>query len=140
MVDVSEKASSQRSAVAKGEVHISTHCRSLLDNEAIAEICSVARIAGIQAGKKTSELIPLCHQINLSKVSIDIKIENNKFLVSTTAKTNANTGVEMEALVAAQISCATIYDMVKAHCPEAIIGPFQILEKVGGKTGHWTPS
>ncbi len=140
MVDVSGKTPTDRRAHVCGEVTVSKTCLDKLNKEAIAEIIHTARIAGIQAAKKTSELIPLCHQINLNKVDIDIKLDKStqKFLLHTMARTSSQTGVEMEAFTGANVAALTIYDMVKAVNPCATMGGFRLVEKHGGKNGAWT--
>ena len=135
MVDVSSKATSTRRAVAS--------CRVLLSPETILALRSnqnpkgnpleIARIAGIIAAKKTSELIPLCHQINLSKVNVTAEIKDFGIYIETEAITNSQTGVEMEALTAAAIAALTIYDMCKAVQKDIVITDVQLESKSGGK-------
>jgi cyclic pyranopterin phosphate synthase len=139
MVDISAKAASARVAVVTGSVQVSASCAKVLKNNEVMEICRTARIAGIQAAKQTSSLIPLCHQVALAGVSINIEFNQaeGQFGVRVEAKTTSTTGVEMEALCGASIAGATIYDMIKAVDPAATIGPFQVVEKRGGKTGLW---
>ena len=140
MVDVSEKKATERVASAVGLVKISAKCMESLTDEAYREICTTARIAAIQAAKNTYQIVPLCHQIPVSGIKVDIKLDRTAslFQIRTSAKTVAGTGVEMEALTAAQTAGLVIYDMIKAVNPEAILGPFCLEEKQGGKTGHWT--
>ena len=138
MVDVSGKAASVRTAVVAGTVKISDLCSSKLNADALREICSTARIAGVTAAKQTSILIPMCHQIPLSQASIEIVFQKGVFDIIVTTKTESNTGVEMEAICAASIAGATIYDMVKAVDPAAVIGPFMLIEKHGGKNDFIT--
>lgn len=135
MVDVSAKASSAREAQVAGEVLISRECAQKLDPQAGLEIARVGRIAGIQAAKQTSALIPLCHQVPLTKVELTIEFarESRRFAVLAATKTMATTGVEMEAFVAASVASLTIYDMIKAIDPGASVGPFQLVRKTGGK-------
>jgi cyclic pyranopterin phosphate synthase len=104
------------------------------------DVLSVAKIAGIQAAKKCSELIPLCHPLMLSKVSVELKpnIEDSSVDIIAIAKLNGKTGVEMEALTAASIAALTVYDMCKAVDRFMTIDHVQLLEKKGGKSGHWT--
>ena len=135
MVDVSSKATSTRRAVA--------YCRVILSPETILALRSnqnpkgnpleIARIAGIIAAKKTSELIPLCHQINLSKVNVIAEIKEFGIYIETEAITNSQTGVEMEALTAASIAALTIYDMCKAVQKDIVITDVQLESKSGGK-------
>jgi cyclic pyranopterin monophosphate synthase len=142
MVDVSDKTSTSRTAFVEGNVLVSSTCIEKLNKESISEIITTARISGIQAAKKTSELIPLCHQINLSKVDLDISLnsEEKRFSITAMAKTNSQTGVEMEAFTCANIAALTIYDMIKAVNPEAKLDGFKLVEKLGGKNGHWKRS
>ena len=137
MVDVSGKAASVRTAMVCGRVEISAVCASKLTKDAVREICSTARIAGISAAKQTATLIPMCHQIPLSKVNLSIEFHDRFFDLVVSTKTESNTGVEMEALCAATIAGATIYDMIKAVDPAAIVGPFMLKEKRGGQNGPW---
>lgn len=138
MVDVSGKAATARVAVVTGAVKVSALCAEKLTPDSIREICSTARIAGVSAAKETARLIPMCHPIPLTKVEVGISYNRSVFELAVTTKTNANTGVEMEALCAATIAGATIYDMIKAVDPAAVVGPFVLKEKHGGKNGLWT--
>jgi len=139
MVDVTPKSITKRQARVVGYVNVSTKCCESLNSSAITEIIHTARIAGIFATKKTSELIPLCHQLNLTKAQIDIEFAkgSKQFVISCTTKVNGNTGVEMESFTGAQIAALTIYDMIKAINPQASIGPFTLIEKTGGKSNLW---
>ena len=139
MVDITTKAPSHRKARVEGCVKVSQDCMEKLTGDMIREISSTARIAGTQAAKATSQLIPYCHPLALTKVTIEIEVVEWSFRLSATAKTVGTTGVEMEALVACQIAAATIYDMIKAVDPSAVLGPFQLVEKSGGKSGEWAP-
>lgn len=140
MVDIGAKAITARKALVGGCVSISKDCRAALKAESIREIITTARIAGIQASKQCSMLIPLCHQIALNKVEIEIVLDSNKlqFSLSVQAHSAGSTGVEMEALTAASIAGLTIYDMIKAVDPAATVGPFRLLHKSGGKHGEWS--
>ena len=138
MVDVTDKAATSRTAVVSGAVTVSPMCASMLTTDSIREICATARIAGISAAKETARLIPMCHPLPLTKVEVAILWHDGAFDLVVTTKTNANTGVEMEALCAASIAGATIYDMIKAVDPAAVVGPFILKEKHGGKSGIWT--
>ncbi len=141
MVDVSTKPATERLAVAEGHVIVSKATLDLIvsGNAAKGDVLGTARIAGIMAAKRTSELIPLCHPLALSKVTIDI--EPDKKLpgcrVTATVKVNGPTGVEMEALTAVSVTCLTIYDMVKAVERGARIEAIRLIEKKGGKSGHF---
>lgn len=140
MVDVSDKESSTRSATATAKILMkSTTLQKIKDNDfKKGDVLSVARIAGIMAAKQTHHLIPMCHSLNLSKVSVDFEFIENGIKIITFAKLNAQTGVEMEALTAANIAALTIYDMCKAVDRFMQITDVQLLEKQGGKSGHWT--
>lgn len=141
MVDVSEKADTERLAVAEGVVLLSKATLDLIakGNAKKGDVLGTARIAGIMAAKRTSELIPLCHPLALSKVTVDI--EPDKKLpgcrVRVTVKVKGPTGVEMEALTAVSVACLTIYDMVKAVERSARIDAIRLVEKKGGKSGHF---
>jgi cyclic pyranopterin phosphate synthase len=137
MVDVSTKQDTVREATVQGLIKVNRACSAQLNHESFHEIATTARIAGITAAKRTSELIPYCHPLNLAKVDVRCTRDDDAILIVATAKTCGKTGVEMEALVAAQIAAATIYDMVKAVSPEAAIGPFLVTKKTGGKSGEW---
>ena len=139
MVDVSGKESTVRVARAEAFVVMSAETVRLLREKALpkGDPFEVARIAGIQAAKKTSELIPLCHPLPLSQVDVSIEMTADGARIETIAKTTAGTGVEMEALTAASIAALTLYDMCKAVEKGISIGPVRLLEKTGGKSGHW---
>ncbi len=141
MVDVSDKASTNREAKARAIVSMKAETLELIvsGSHKKGDVIAVAKIAGIQAAKKCSELIPLCHPLMLSKVSVDIIPNNEKSCIEiqATAKLKGTTGVEMEALTAASIAALTIYDMCKAVDRFMRIDNVQLLEKKGGKSGHW---
>ena len=141
MVDVSDKASTNREAKARAIVSMKAETLELIvsGSHKKGDVIAVAKIAGIQAAKKCSELIPLCHPLMLSKVSVDIIPNNEKSCIEiqATAKLKGTTGVEMEALTAASIAALTIYDMCKAVDRFMHIDNVQLLEKKGGKSGHW---
>ena len=141
MVDVSEKPVTARVAIAEGTV---TMAKATLDlilsgNAKKGDVIGTARIAGIMAAKKTSDLIPLCHPIGLAKVSVEIEPDATLpgLRVRATAKVAGQTGVEMEALTAASIACLTIYDMAKAADRGMTIGGIRLIEKRGGRSGTW---
>jgi len=141
MVDVSEKPATERSAVAEGRVVMSEATLELIlsGNAKKGDVLGTARIAGIMAAKRTSELIPLCHPLALSKVTVDIE-PNQKLpgcLVRATVKVTGPTGVEMEALTAVSVACLTIYDMIKAVERGVRIEGIHLVEKMGGKSGHY---
>jgi len=139
MVDVTEKSETVRVARAEAFVEMSAETVKLLRNRAMpkGDPLEVARIAGIQAGKKTSELIPLCHPLPLTHLDISIEVIDSGARIETTARTKAETGVEMEAMTAASVTALTLYDMCKAVEKGISIGPVRLLEKSGGKSGHW---
>lgn len=141
MVDVGGKDTTQREAVAEGCVimHPDTLAIVLSGNAKKGDVISAARIAGIMAAKKTSDLIPLCHPIGLNKVTVEISTDEKLpgLRVRATASVDGKTGVEMEALTACSIACLTIYDMVKAVDRGMEISELRLLEKKGGKSGHW---
>ena len=141
MVDVSEKAATERVAVAQGRVVMSAKTLDLVlaGNARKGDVLGAARIAGIMAAKKTSELIPLCHPLALSKVEVDI-VPDRKLpglVVRATCKLRGQTGVEMEALTAVSVACLTIYDMVKAVERGMRIEGIRLVEKSGGKSGRY---
>ena len=137
MVDVSKKKGSVRTAMATGTILFPEAVfKSLTDQDFIGKkgsIVQTAVIAGIQGVKKTAELIPLCHQINLSKINIEIVAGKNQFLISCTVKCNEKTGVEMEALTGVSVAALTIYDMCKALSQDIVIENIQLEQKTGGK-------
>ncbi len=137
MVDVSSKQESVRMAVASGKVLFPTDVfQTLREQDFLGKkgsIVQTAVIAGIQGVKKTSELIPLCHQINLSKIQVDITPGANAFNIRCTVKCNEKTGVEMEALTGVSVAALTIYDMCKALSHDIVISHVQLEEKTGGK-------
>ena len=135
MVDVSEKSATLRRAVASGRVLMSTETREMLrvGVNPKGDPLEIARIAGIMAAKRTSELIPLCHQINLSKVNVTAEIDGQGVRLTAEAVTNAQTGVEMEALTAVSVAALTIYDMCKAVQKDMQITDIRLESKTGGK-------
>lgn len=141
MVDVSGKVVTTREAVAGGSVRMKAETLDLVrrDKNKKGHVQSVAELAGIMAAKKTSDLIPLCHPLPLSKISVRIEIDENLpgLSVEATAKTTGQTGVEMEALTAVSVACLTIYDMLKAAEKTMEISAIRLLKKTGGKSGEW---
>ncbi len=137
MVDVSDKTVSSRIAVASGKVVFPAAVFQTLSKQEFlgkkGGIVQTAVIAGIQGVKKTSEIIPLCHQINLTKINVDIVPGDNEFLINCTVKCNGKTGVEMEALTGVSVAALTIYDMCKALSQDIIISSVQLEQKKGGK-------
>ncbi|MGW4334417.1 bifunctional molybdenum cofactor biosynthesis protein MoaC/MoaB [Rhodococcus koreensis] len=140
MVDVSAKANTTRTAVAAGQLVTTPAVIELVraDDLPKADVLATARIAGISGAKKTSELIPLCHQLALSSVKLEFAFTDNAITIEATAKTKGPTGVEMEALTAVAVAGLTLHDMVKAVDPAATLDGVRLLTKDGGKRGHWT--
>ena len=136
MVDVSAKETSTRRAVASGRVLLSLETLKTLETQKNPKCdpLEIARIAGIMAAKKTSELIPLCHQINLSKVNVTAEFRDFGIYLEAEAITNAQTGVEMEALTAVSVAALTIYDMCKAVQKDIVISDVRLESKTGGKS------
>ena len=141
MVDVSAKTATERAAVAEGRVVMSKATLALImsGNAKKGDVLATARIAGIMAAKRTAELIPLCHPLALSKVTLDISPDPKLpgCLVRATVKVTGPTGVEMEALTAVSVACLTIYDMIKAVERGARIDGIHLVKKSGGKSGHY---
>ncbi|WP_375414231.1 cyclic pyranopterin monophosphate synthase MoaC [uncultured Bradyrhizobium sp.] len=141
MVDVSSKPATERAAIAEGRVVMSRTTLDLIvsGNAKKGDVLGTARIAGIMAAKRTPDLIPLCHPLALSKVTLDIAPDGKLpgCIVRATVKVNGATGVEMEALTAVSIACLTIYDMIKAVERGARIEGIHLVEKKGGKSGHY---
>jgi cyclic pyranopterin monophosphate synthase len=143
MVDVSDKAATERIAVAEGRVRMSAETLALVmsGNAKKGDVLGAARIAGIMAAKKTSELIPLCHPLALTKVEVEVApdeaADSPALLVRATVKVTGQTGVEMEALTAVSVACLTVYDMIKAVERGAVIEGIRLIEKSGGKSGHF---
>ncbi|MGE0846329.1 MAG: cyclic pyranopterin monophosphate synthase MoaC [Flavobacteriaceae bacterium] len=141
MVDVGEKADTAREATASGQVRMRRETLDMiLEGDAPkGDVLGVARIAGIQAAKRTSELIPLCHPLAITKVTVDIVPDEALPGLSVTAavRVTGKTGVEMEALTAVSVACLTVYDMAKAVDRGMEIGPVRLVEKSGGKSGTW---
>jgi cyclic pyranopterin phosphate synthase len=141
MVDVSEKSATERVAIAEGRVVMKRETLELVlsGNAKKGDVLGAARIAGIMAAKKTSELIPLCHPLPISKAEVEIEPDSRLpgLRVRATVKVTGPTGVEMEALTAVSVACLTIYDMVKAAEKEMRIEGIRLLEKSGGKSGPW---
>lgn len=144
MVDVADKAESRREAVASGSIVMQPATLSLLAEGGLpkGDVLATARIAGIQAAKRTHELIPLCHALALSKVAIDFRLDEKTscVMVTATCRLNGRTGVEMEALTAVSVACLTLYDMCKAVDKEMTIGDIRLESKTGGKSGDYRRS
>src|SRR3954462_987586 len=141
MVDVSGKDSTERIAVAEGRIVMQTETLDIVlnGNAVKGDVLGAARIAGIMAAKRTHQLIPLCHPLPITKVSVDIEPDHSLpgFVLQTTVKVTGQTGVEMEALTAVSVACLTLYDMVKAVEKGMRIEGIHLVEKRGGKSGHY---
>ena len=139
MVDVGAKPDSERIALARGEVHLSPATVALVRDGRAAkgDVLAVARVAGIMAAKKTSELIPLCHPLALSSIAVDFAFADWGIEIEARVKTVGPTGVEMEALTAVSVAALTIYDMLKAVERGATIDGISLVRKEGGKSGLW---
>jgi cyclic pyranopterin monophosphate synthase len=139
MVDVSDKDVTARIAVARGTIHMRTETLALILDDKIekGDVFSVARVAGIMAAKKTSELIPMCHPLNITSVEIDLTPAKNpaRVEIETSVRVSGKTGVEMEAMTAVAVAGLTIYDMCKAVDREMSIGEIRLVKKSGGKSG-----
>ncbi len=141
MVDIGDKHSTARRAVVKGQISMKGETLALIveGKHKKGDVLGIARTAGIMATKRTADLIPLCHPLALTHVSVDFAIDeaNNSIECTVITETRGQTGVEMEALTGAQIALLTIYDMCKAVDRGMVIGDIRLIEKSGGKSGHW---
>jgi cyclic pyranopterin monophosphate synthase len=139
MVDVSGKDVTTRSATARGRVTAQAETIAIITSGTAkkGDVLATARLAGIMAAKKTSDLIPLCHPLMISKVSVDFTVSNTHIEVEATVKVEGKTGVEMEALTACSVACLTIYDMLKAVDRGMTITDIRLVEKTGGKSGTY---
>ena len=139
MVDIGGKAESQRLAVAEGRIAMSVAALEATrdGNVPKGDVLAAARIAGIMAAKKTAELIPLCHPLALDAVTIDFALEEGGVKATASASLTGRTGVEMEALSAVSVALLTVYDMAKALDKGMVISGIRLVEKRGGKSGHW---
>lgn len=139
MVDVGGKTATERRAVAGGRIAMSAAALDAIrtGNAPKGDVLSTARIAGIMAAKRTADLIPLCHPLALTKVSVEFDWEESGISVRAVAATTGPTGVEMEALTAASVALLTLYDMAKALDRAMILGDIRLLEKSGGRSGDW---
>jgi cyclic pyranopterin monophosphate synthase len=140
MVDVSAKNATRRTAVATGVLHTRPDVVDLITAGGLpkGDALATARIAGIMAAKRTSDLIPLCHQLALTGVDVDFAVEDARVVITSTVRSTDRTGVEMEALTAVSLAALTLYDMIKAVDRAARISDIRVLHKEGGKTGEWT--
>lgn len=139
MVDVGGKAETAREAVASGRISMTAEAARAIRDGAVAkgDVLAVARVAGIMAAKKTADLIPLCHPLPLSRVTLDLAPDDSGVTVTATCATDARTGVEMEALTATSVALLTLYDMAKALDKRMVIGEVRLLRKTGGKSGDF---
>lgn len=139
MVDVSAKAETTREATATATVHTTAEVMELLGTGGLpkGDALAVARVAGIMAAKKTPELIPLCHPLSISKVTVDFDLGPSAVTVMASVRTRGVTGVEMEALTAASVAALSVYDMIKAVDKHAVLTDIKVLAKSGGKSGDW---
>ncbi|RYE01148.1 MAG: cyclic pyranopterin monophosphate synthase MoaC [Sphingomonadales bacterium] len=139
MVDVAGKAVTSREAIATGRITMSLEAAAAIAAGSVkkGDVLATARIAGIMAAKKTAELIPLCHPLPLTRVAVDLAPDKTGITVTATAATEAQTGVEMEALTAVSVALLTLYDMAKALDKAMVIGEIRLLSKTGGKSGDW---
>ena len=139
MVDIGGKAETPRVAVASGRITMTTEALATVraGNAPKGDVLGTARVAGIMAAKKTADLIPMCHPLTIDAVNIDFMFEDTAIHVTAMVSLTGKTGVEMEAIIAASIALLTIYDMTKALDKSMIIGGIRLIEKRGGKSGHW---
>ncbi len=139
MVDVGQKAVTAREAVARGSIAIGDEALALIRAGRVAkgDPLQAARIAGIMAAKRTADLIPLCHPLPLSHVDVELTPARGGYDIEARVRTTAQTGVEMEAMTAVAVAALTVYDMVKAADREMVIGDIRLIEKRGGRSGHW---
>jgi len=139
MVDVGAKPVTDREAVARGSITMSSTALKLIRRGEVAkgDPLQAARLAAILAAKRTWSLIPLCHPLPLTHIGVELKPARNGYVIEARVRTSAQTGVEMEALTAVSVAALTIYDMVKAVDKEMVIGDIRLVEKTGGKSGHY---
>lgn len=139
MVDIGAKPATRREAVATGRIAMAAEAARAIRDGAVAkgDVLALARVAGIMAAKRTASLIPLCHPLPLTRVAIDLAVEEAGVTVTATVATTGQTGVEMEALTAVSVALLTVYDMAKAIDRTMTIGGVRLLSKTGGKAGDW---
>ena len=141
MVDVSEKASTLRTAMARGKISMSPKTFEKIRSQSVKKgnVLETARIAGVMAAKKTADLIPMCHPLNITHATVDFFPEEveNTFRIEATVRLTGQTGVEMEALTAVSVAALTVYDMCKSYDRAMTITGIQLVEKSGGKSGHY---
>jgi cyclic pyranopterin phosphate synthase len=140
MVDVSAKGVTRRVAVASGRVLVSPEVVGLLRGDGVpkGDALGVARVAGIMAAKRTPDLVPLCHPLAISGVTVDLEVDDDAVAITATVRTTDRTGVEMEALTAVSVAALTVVDMVKAVDKGAVITDVRVESKTGGKSGDWS--
>ncbi len=140
MVDVTDRAITHRSATVEGKVLVSAEVRELIASNGVSKgnVIEIARIAAIMGAKKTPELIPLCHPIGISGMDVAVQLVDDGIRISAEVRTTDRTGVEMEAFTAVAVAGLTIVDMIKAADAYATITDIRLIEKAGGKNGHWT--
>ena len=139
MVDVGGKQVTRREALATGRIDMAPEAVTAIRDGAVAkgDVLAVARVAGIMAAKRTSELVPLCHPLPISRVALDLTVDEGGVTASATVATDGKTGVEMEALTAVSVALLTVYDMAKALDKAMVIGGVRLLAKSGGRSGEW---
>ena len=141
MVDVSEKSSTLRTAMARGKISMSPETFDKIQNQSVKKgnVLEAARIAGVMAAKKTADLIPMCHPLNITHAAVDFHPEEatHSFRIEAVVRLTGQTGVEMEALTAVSVAALTIYDMCKSYDRGMTISDIQLVEKSGGKSGHY---
>ena len=139
MIDVGDKPVTRRTATARGRVLVPAAVLERIAARTLhkGDVLAVAQVAGIMAAKHTPDIVPLCHPLPLSKVDVLFELEDDGVVVTATAETTAQTGVEMEALTAVMAAALTVYDMTKGLDPSISIASAELVEKTGGKSGHW---
>jgi cyclic pyranopterin phosphate synthase len=139
MVDVSDKPETAREAVAEGFVRLAPETLALAvsGQGRKGDVRAVAEIAGVMAAKRTSDLIPLCHPLDISKAEVAVEVDGDRLKVTARVRTTGRTGVEMEALTAVSVACLTLYDMLKAADRGMVIEDVRLLSKSGGRSGDW---
>ncbi|MGZ4430954.1 MAG: cyclic pyranopterin monophosphate synthase MoaC [Gaiellales bacterium] len=139
MIDVGDKPVTRRRAVAEVHVGVPAHVRARIAEGSLpkGDVLAVARVAGIMAAKRTPEIVPLCHPLPLTSVEVTAELDGDGVAITAAAETTAQTGVEMEALTASLAAALTVYDMTKGLDPGIVIEHARLVEKSGGKSGHW---
>ena len=139
MIDVGEKPITRRTAVARGRVVAPPAVLERISARTLpkGDVLAVAQVAGVMAAKHTPDIVPLCHPLPLTRVDVHLEVESDGVAITVSAETTAQTGVEMEALTAAAAAALTVYDMTKGLDPAISITGLELVEKTGGKSGHW---